>query len=114
MQTSSLSCWAMALLSACSHPSNDHPACSPKHECPNGLRCSVDLSCDRPEDIEQIDAGVDPVSLENYPQQFRDAFCRSFVKCGVVKDLDTCRNLNFGVDLHITASGHAAFDMGKA
>ncbi|HEY0990661.1 MAG TPA: Dickkopf N-terminal cysteine-rich domain-containing protein [Kofleriaceae bacterium] len=58
--------------------------------------------------------GTDSVSLEDYPQEFRDAFCRNFVKCGVVKDLDTCRNLNFGVDLHITASGQAAFDMGKA
>jgi hypothetical protein len=58
--------------------------------------------------------GSDSVALDDYPQEFREAFCRNFVKCGVVKDLETCRNLNFGVDVHITASGQAAFDMGKA
>jgi hypothetical protein len=58
--------------------------------------------------------GSGSVALDDYPQEFREAFCRNFVKCGVVKDLETCRNLNFGVDVHITASGQAAFDMGKA
>jgi hypothetical protein len=58
--------------------------------------------------------GSGSLNLDEYPQEFREAFCRNFVKCGLVKDLDTCRNLNFGIDLHITASGQAAFDMGKA
>ena len=51
--------------------------------------------------------GSDSVSLDDYPVEFREAFCRNFVKCGVVKDLETCRNLNFGIDVHITASGQA-------
>jgi hypothetical protein len=58
--------------------------------------------------------GSDSVALDDYPQEFRDAFCRNFVKCGLVTDLETCRNVNFGIDIHITASGQAAFDMGLA
>lgn len=58
--------------------------------------------------------GKDSIALDDYPQAFRDAFCRNFIKCNAVRDLETCRNLNFGVDLYITASGQAAFDMGKA
>jgi hypothetical protein len=58
--------------------------------------------------------GTDSVSLEEYPQEFRDAFCRNFVKCGMVKDLDTCRKLNFGIDPYLTASGKAAIDMNKS
>ena len=58
--------------------------------------------------------GGDSLSVEEYPQEFRDAFCKNFVKCGIAKDLDTCRKLNFGVDLHISATAQAAFDSGKA
>jgi hypothetical protein len=58
--------------------------------------------------------GTDSVSLEDYPQELRDSFCRNFVKCGMAKDLDTCRKLNFGIDPYLTASGRAAFEMNKS
>jgi Concanavalin A-like lectin/glucanases superfamily len=34
------------LVSACSHPSPDHPACGPNGECPGGLICSTQLICE--------------------------------------------------------------------
>src|SRR5689334_1464758 len=58
--------------------------------------------------------GYASVSSDEFPQSYRDAFCRNFVKCGAVKDLGTCRKLNFGQDIHVAASGQAAFVMGKA
>lgn len=54
------------------------------------------------------------LSLEEYPQEVRDAFCQNFVKCGVIKDLETCRKLDFGVDIQLTETFLAAVDSGKA
>src|SRR5262245_45537604 len=64
-----------------------------------------------------VACGTDSVSSDQFAQAYRDAFCRNFVKCGSVKDLDTCRKLSLGPVLdtvHVTASGQAVFDMGKA
>jgi hypothetical protein len=62
--------------------------------------------------------GGDSMNVEEYGQEFRDAFCKNFVKCGVVKDLETCRKLNFSpeldLSLHLSATAKAAFDSGKA
>jgi hypothetical protein len=58
--------------------------------------------------------GGGSLSIDEYPQEFREAFCKNFVKCGVVKDLQSCRALNFGVDLHLSGTALAAFDSDKA
>jgi hypothetical protein len=62
--------------------------------------------------------GGDSMSVDEFAQEVRDAFCKNYVKCGVVKDFETCRNLNFSVELdrflHVTGTEHAAYDSGKA
>jgi len=57
--------------------------------------------------------GTDSVSLDDYPAAVRDAACRHLVACGVVEDLATCRKINIGVNIHVSASDRAAIDMGK-
>jgi hypothetical protein len=48
--------WVLLLVSACFHPSYDHPACSPDRECPSGFMCNSQLICDR---ISYDDAATD-------------------------------------------------------
>jgi hypothetical protein len=50
----------LAVVSACFHPSYDHPACGPNGECPSGLTCSARLICEG-RSGEQIDGGIDGV-----------------------------------------------------
>jgi hypothetical protein len=57
--------------------------------------------------------GADSVSLDSYPDAVRDAACRHLVKCGIVESLDTCRKVNIGINIHVSASDQAAIDMGK-
>jgi len=54
--------WLVALpllVSACFHPTYDHPRCGPGRACPNGLVCNVDGICSAPDDGGQRDASVD-------------------------------------------------------
>ena len=38
--------WGLLLISACFHPSYDHPACGRNGECPAGFTCNAQLICD--------------------------------------------------------------------
>jgi hypothetical protein len=61
--------------------------------------------------------GGGSISLEEYPQELRDAYCNDLVKCGVVKDLATCQKTDLGVfeiDLRLNAMQLGVFDGGKA
>lgn len=57
--------------------------------------------------------GTDSVSIDDYPAAVRDAGCRYLARCGAVEDLDTCRKINVGTTIHLSASDRAAVDMGK-
>ncbi len=57
--------------------------------------------------------GSDSVSIDEYADTFRDSLCRFLVKCGDVENLATCRKINIGIDLFLSASARAAIDMGK-
>ncbi|HEX4422602.1 MAG TPA: hypothetical protein VH165_32025 [Kofleriaceae bacterium] len=54
--------------------------------------------------------GGGSVSIDDYPDHLRDAFCNYLVKCGESKDLDTCRTGHLGLDFSVGASERAAFD----
>ena len=61
--------------------------------------------------------GGGSLSLEEFPQELRDAYCKNLVKCGVAKDLATCQKETLGafeIDLHLSATQFAVFDGGKA
>jgi hypothetical protein len=57
--------------------------------------------------------GTSSVSVDDYPDALRDAFCGFLARCGEVKDVATCRTSNIGIDVHVSASEHAAIDMGR-
>lgn len=57
---------------------------------------------------------TDPVAIDAYPAAYRDAFCSYLVKCGEVDSVATCRKINIGLDIYLSASELAAIDMGKA
>src|SRR5512143_2624010 len=57
--------------------------------------------------------GTDPVSIDGYPEAFRDAYCRYLVKCGEAETVDTCMKLNISLTLRLSASQLAAVDMSK-
>jgi hypothetical protein len=61
--------------------------------------------------------GGGSLSLEEFPQELRDAYCRNLVRCGVVEDLGTCQKESLGrfeIDLHLSATQFAVFDANKA
>lgn len=61
--------------------------------------------------------GGSSLSLEEFPQEIRDAYCKNLVRCGVVKSVDTCQNASLGgyeFSLHVSATTLAVFDGGKA
>jgi hypothetical protein len=53
------------------------------------------------------------VSLADYPDAFRDAYCNYLARCGAFPDVDTCKKANIGFNLHIDPSSQAAVDQGK-
>ena len=57
--------------------------------------------------------GSSSVSFSDYPDSFRDAYCRYLARCGVFPDASTCEHANTDLDLFIDASAQAAVDMGK-
>jgi len=54
----------------------------------------------------------DSLSLDDYPDAYRDSFCSFLVRCGDVENLDTCRRANLGT-VHVNASARAAIAQGK-
>jgi hypothetical protein len=56
--------------------------------------------------------GVDAVSVDDYASAARDAACRHLVECGEIEDLETCRRLDIGVRVRLSATERAAIDMG--
>jgi hypothetical protein len=58
--------------------------------------------------------GTDAVSLDDFDAASRDAYCRHFVKCGLVESVEICDKIGPGVMLGLSVSEHAAIDMGKA
>jgi hypothetical protein len=58
--------------------------------------------------------GNDSVSLDNYPVAVRDAFCRYLTRCGDVESVETCKKVNIGLTVHVSASQQQAIDSGKA
>jgi hypothetical protein len=57
--------------------------------------------------------GGDSITFDSYPDELRDSFCHYLAKCGDVESVDTCRKINIGLNIHLTASQQAAVDMGK-
>jgi hypothetical protein len=57
--------------------------------------------------------GGGSVAPQDYPDELRDAFCRYFVKCGAIEDLETCQAANLGVRFRTSASAAAAEAAGK-
>src|SRR5690349_24985505 len=57
--------------------------------------------------------GSSSVSLSDYPDAYRDAYCRYLTRCGAFPDMATCERANTGLDLFIDASAQASVDMGK-
>src|ERR1043165_737 len=61
--------------------------------------------------------GGGSLSLEEFPQELRDAYCKDLARCGVVKDLATCQHTDLGVfelDLRLNGSQLGVFDGGAA
>lgn len=58
--------------------------------------------------------GNDSVSIDSYPAAVRDALCRYFAKCGDVESVETCKKINIGLTVHVSASELQAIDMGKS
>jgi len=61
--------------------------------------------------------GGGSLSIEEFPQELRDAYCSDLVRCGVVKDLATCQKESLGgfeLDFRLNASDLGVFDSGKA
>jgi len=57
--------------------------------------------------------GSSSSSPAEYPDQLHEAFCRHYVKCGEIADLDSCLAANIGVRFRISASEQAAYDAMK-
>jgi hypothetical protein len=57
--------------------------------------------------------GSSSVSFSDYPDAFRDAYCKYLTRCGVFPDTGTCENANTDLDIFVDASAQAAVDMGK-
>lgn len=57
--------------------------------------------------------GSGSVTIQEYPQAFKDAFCRYATRCGEFPDIATCESANIGFNLHIDPSSLAAVDMNK-
>jgi hypothetical protein len=57
--------------------------------------------------------GIDEVTVDDYASEARDAVCRHLVKCGEIEDLATCRRLDIGVRIRLSASDRAAIDMDR-
>jgi hypothetical protein len=58
--------------------------------------------------------GTGSVSIDSYPSAVRDAFCRYLTRCGDVESIDTCKKINIGLTVHVSASQQQAVDMGKS
>lgn len=61
--------------------------------------------------------GGGSLSIEEYPQELRDAYCKDLVRCGVIKDLATCQQTDLGgfeLDIRLNDSDLGVFDSGKA
>ena len=57
--------------------------------------------------------GSGSVTLADYPQAFKDAYCRYLARCGEFPDVATCETANIGFNFHIDPSSQAAVDMNK-
>jgi hypothetical protein len=64
--------------------------------------------------------GPGSVTLDDYPEAARGAYCSYMAECGVVEDVETCLATNIGfdftindLDLRLSASRRAAIAMGK-
>jgi hypothetical protein len=55
----------------------------------------------------------DPIAIAGYPAAYRDAVCSYLVKCGEVDSVASCRRINVGLDVHLSASQLAAIEAGK-
>jgi len=59
------SVWLLLFVSSCFHPTYDHPTCGPGGECPKGLICSAQQTCEAPGDDPP---GAGPDSGFDYAQ----------------------------------------------
>lgn len=57
--------------------------------------------------------GVDPVAVDDYASEVRDAYCRYLARCGGIEDVATCRRLEIGLHVRLSATELAAIDMGR-
>lgn len=57
--------------------------------------------------------GGNSLTLAEYPDAAREAFCRFLVRCGDIASLDVCMTSNIGLNIHIPASLEAGIDMSK-
>jgi hypothetical protein len=60
-----------------------------------------------------VACGGDTVSVDDYAREARDATCRHLVACGEIEDIETCRRLDIGVRIELSATDRAAVDMGR-
>ena len=61
--------------------------------------------------------GGGSLSIDDFSQELRDAYCKDLVRCGVVNDLATCQDTDLGVfeiDVRLNGSQFGVFDGGTA
>jgi hypothetical protein len=57
--------------------------------------------------------GSDPVAIDDYASEARDAHCRYLVKCGAIESVEICRRLDVGIHIRLSVNERAAVDAGR-